>query len=745
VSGHSRSVATGTSAGQDTSGHVSVSDNRFEAIRQCREMERVANSARTVAQRQAFSEAFGSGVSDPRPNTTGMPDTLKTGLESLSGMDLSDVKVHYNSSKPASLQALAYARGNNIHLAPGQEEHLPHEGWHVVQQRQGRVEPTLQLKGVAINDNSGLEREAEAMGHAAAHINHAALGEISVLNNDDLQNTPVQLMKGLAKDTKVFIIKDGREGIITEVIGDSVKYKIRIKDKAEDEEFDEGDVSTTPPPAKAALPATGEKKDVSPAPSMAAAAAGSTATGTMPDTAAATSVFRGTASDEEKGGDTKAKYAFESARASGDTRLPAAPFQLATIQFSGAYDISAYEPEIIAYARKCESSKQIPVIEFRLYDAAFKGGIVRYKDKAREKLRGIIKSDSFDIIFSLLRDETMESQHIAHPYEADPAMEFVKRLLESMDDIGMEKWKDEWKQLFSQTPKTADKTAKLGALNKPKLQMLQGGMMVPVEEALEYLVKATDTKALQSLHHKLMNLLITGVKGKLKGDGIPSGKVRRNSDAQPDTLTLTNLVTGKDPETLASTIKACKTAFLKGASQVFLIIETTRAANQIEALTKEYNVEVIKNVDLAKLGAAQQSGVDLNESLKDKQPPERVKIRVTRKEFPPSGAAGLSSGSGSSPGDSKDQAPKGILTAPAGAAVASATATVTPASLTAAAPPGKSTPSAGSGSGAASQRSAQPLSFDVWKKYQPAFGVDHDDPLKVFEAYQAYLVSLHRK
>jgi hypothetical protein len=37
----------------------------------------------------------------------------------------------------------------------------------VVQQKPGRVKPTLQMKGVAINDDAGLEREADAMGAAA--------------------------------------------------------------------------------------------------------------------------------------------------------------------------------------------------------------------------------------------------------------------------------------------------------------------------------------------------------------------------------------------------------------------------------------------------------------------------------------------------------------------------------------------------------------------------------------------------
>jgi len=100
-------------------------------------------------------------------NRTEIPDQLKVGIESLSGVDLSDVQVHRNSSKPAGLNALAYAQGSDIHLGPGQERHLPHEAWHVVQQRQGRVTPTMQMEGQQINNDVGLEKEADVMGERA--------------------------------------------------------------------------------------------------------------------------------------------------------------------------------------------------------------------------------------------------------------------------------------------------------------------------------------------------------------------------------------------------------------------------------------------------------------------------------------------------------------------------------------------------------------------------------------------------
>lgn len=107
-----------------------------------------------------------------RPNRTGMPDQLKSGIESLSGMSMDHVKVHYNSPQPAQLNALAYAQGSDIHVGPGQEQHVPHEAWHVVQQAQGRVQPTTQMKeGVAVNNDPGLEHEADVMGAKAMAVN----------------------------------------------------------------------------------------------------------------------------------------------------------------------------------------------------------------------------------------------------------------------------------------------------------------------------------------------------------------------------------------------------------------------------------------------------------------------------------------------------------------------------------------------------------------------------------------------
>jgi hypothetical protein len=97
----------------------------------------------------------------------GLPERLQVGIERLSGLPMDDVRVHYNSPHPARVDALAYTQGNQIHVGRGAEQHLGHEAWHVVQQKQQRVRPTMRVAGRRVNDNESLEREAEVMGSRA--------------------------------------------------------------------------------------------------------------------------------------------------------------------------------------------------------------------------------------------------------------------------------------------------------------------------------------------------------------------------------------------------------------------------------------------------------------------------------------------------------------------------------------------------------------------------------------------------
>ncbi|MFS2006885.1 DUF4157 domain-containing protein [Duganella sp. CT11-25] len=167
---------------------ASFEDNRAEAVAQRRLQAMVDASphaqrmgtmqmhmnacAPAAVQTEAFvstTTQFKEGAA-PKTNNTGLPDRLKAGVESLSGMSMDHVKVHYNSAKPAQLNAHAYAQGSDIHVAPGQERHLPHEAWHVVQQRQGRVQASAQCAGAPLNDDPGLESEADLMGAKAHHL-----------------------------------------------------------------------------------------------------------------------------------------------------------------------------------------------------------------------------------------------------------------------------------------------------------------------------------------------------------------------------------------------------------------------------------------------------------------------------------------------------------------------------------------------------------------------------------------------
>lgn len=98
-----------------------------------------------------------------KSSDTGIPISIKRRFEDSSGFSFDDVKVHYNSDSPAKMEALAYAQGNNVYLAPGEERHLEHELGHVVQQKQGMVNATGSIHGTPLNSDSVLEREADQL------------------------------------------------------------------------------------------------------------------------------------------------------------------------------------------------------------------------------------------------------------------------------------------------------------------------------------------------------------------------------------------------------------------------------------------------------------------------------------------------------------------------------------------------------------------------------------------------------
>ncbi|MGK0413749.1 MAG: hypothetical protein ACJA1B_001957 [Polaribacter sp.] len=155
--------------------HIADGSSQVSQLKSFQEMADNSFHAKQVAQLQAMADTYSAQqyqTIQRQENNTGLPDNLKSGMENLSGLSMDDVKVHRNSDKPAQLNAHAYAQGTDIHLGPGQEKHLPHELGHVVQQKEGRVKPTKQLKGKTnINDDKGLEKEADVLGNKALNYN----------------------------------------------------------------------------------------------------------------------------------------------------------------------------------------------------------------------------------------------------------------------------------------------------------------------------------------------------------------------------------------------------------------------------------------------------------------------------------------------------------------------------------------------------------------------------------------------
>lgn len=167
-----------------------LSDHRAEIVVQKKQVE-------------ALEKQSGLSTAQKKSNSTGLPDQLKSGVENLSGHSMDDVKVHYNSAKPAQLNAHAFAQGNQIHIASGQEKHLPHEAWHVVQQKQGRVKPTVQMKGkVPINDDKSLENEADVMGAKASQFSVKSSDKPNLTTTTNTNNS-VQRKAGVEYEKNV--------------------------------------------------------------------------------------------------------------------------------------------------------------------------------------------------------------------------------------------------------------------------------------------------------------------------------------------------------------------------------------------------------------------------------------------------------------------------------------------------------------------------------------------------------------
>ncbi len=132
-----------------------------------------------VFQAKAGANGLSAGSIDNTTRSSGAGEALSSGVrtrfESAFGADFSDVRVHRGSAQASGIGAAAFARGTDIHFAPGRFDTdssnglaiLGHELTHIVQQRAGRV-AVPQGKGTHINVERTLEAEADLLGSRAA-------------------------------------------------------------------------------------------------------------------------------------------------------------------------------------------------------------------------------------------------------------------------------------------------------------------------------------------------------------------------------------------------------------------------------------------------------------------------------------------------------------------------------------------------------------------------------------------------
>jgi hypothetical protein len=154
-----------------------------------------------------------------------IPEEVRGKMETAFGVDFSPVRIH-EGPHAETVGALAYTQGTDIHFAPGQydpqgrrgQELLGHELAHVVQQAEGRVAATTQAKGLPVNDDQGLEREADDLGNRAAAGEAAPRASRTLAIRRSLgatqmkpvvQMAPVNTHYGTFKDEAFNVLKDG--------------------------------------------------------------------------------------------------------------------------------------------------------------------------------------------------------------------------------------------------------------------------------------------------------------------------------------------------------------------------------------------------------------------------------------------------------------------------------------------------------------------------------------------------------
>ena len=129
------------------------------------------------------------------------------------------VNFNFNSSEPAKVGAKAFAKGNDLHFGPGNDDNkiIGHEAMHVVQQQKGLVEPTGSIGGVNVNTDSGLEAEADAVGEKAMQGGvsavNAELGSLKSMPYKNSDSSTTQMWPDSWRDLTPDFIESGVDAI----------------------------------------------------------------------------------------------------------------------------------------------------------------------------------------------------------------------------------------------------------------------------------------------------------------------------------------------------------------------------------------------------------------------------------------------------------------------------------------------------------------------------------------------------
>jgi hypothetical protein len=120
----------------------------------------------------AATQDMESSINRARSGGQPLEAGLQRKLGQAMGADFSEVRVHADAQADQlnrSIQAKAFTTGQNVFFRQGAynpgsrggQALIAHELTHVVQQKQGRVKPTVQINGAEVNDDPTLEAEAD--------------------------------------------------------------------------------------------------------------------------------------------------------------------------------------------------------------------------------------------------------------------------------------------------------------------------------------------------------------------------------------------------------------------------------------------------------------------------------------------------------------------------------------------------------------------------------------------------------